>query len=450
MSAGSSGVPEWVSRRQGPGPAERLRARMLAALLVFMGLYHPLALALSDWLTPWLQDRTEAGPVVLVTVLTWGCYLLLRRGYFNIAAALFLAVSLAGVGWHYLHGGLSMQTGKQLISFLPPILGALLLGRRVLWLCAAVLLAIVLGSAWIDIARQFYDPIVTRSAGLSAARFAAAVVAGALLLDRAAALLDGYGRELAERNRQLALTRDRLQLEMEARERIRRQLLHVQKVETASWLASGVAHDFNHLLGLVLGYAQRGRQEQNVGQLHALFEGVESAARRAAAATRRLLDFSRIETSHAQVLDAVELVEGLQPMLRHLFPEDVKVRVELPTGRQQVFFDPDHLELVLLNLASNAAEAMPDGGTFTLSVDGQGTDWVEIRASDTGRGMTAEELARSREPFYTTKPAGQGTGLGLAIASDLAGRAGGELLIESAPGRGTTVSIRLPRRSVPG
>ena len=443
-------MQEWLTRRQGQAPADRLRARMLAALLVFMGLYHPLALVLSGWLTPWMRNPADAAPVVAVTVLIWACYLLLRRGYFNIAASIFPAVSLAAVGWYYLHWGLAMQTGTQLISLLPPLLGALLLGRWVVWLCGAVLVAIILGSGWADIARQFYDPSVLRSTVLVAARFAAAAVAAALLLDRAAALLDGYGRELAERNRQLARTRDRLQLEMEERERARRQLLHAQKVEATGWLASGIAHDFNHLLGLVLGYAQRGRQEQDVRQLHAMFEGVESAARRAAAASRRLLDFSRMEAPHPEVFDAAGLVDGLRPMLRHLFPETVEVRVDLPAQEQPVFFDPQQLELVLLNLASNAAEAMPGGGIFTLGVAAHGVDRVEIRASDTGRGMTAEEVARASEPFYTTKPAGQGTGLGLAIASDLAKRAGGELLIESAPGQGTTVTVRLPRRGAAG
>ncbi|MFZ7095250.1 sensor histidine kinase [Luteimonas dalianensis] len=133
-------------------------------------------------------------------------------------------------------------------------------------------------------------------------------------------------------------------------------------------------------------------------------------------------------------------------MLRHAFPDEVELRVELPSVQQQVFFDPSQLELVLLNLASNAAEAMADGGVFTISLPAQDPQWVEIRASDTGSGMTAEEVARCREPFYTTKPAGQGTGLGLSVASDLVMRAGGELLIDSVPGEGTMIRIRLPRR----
>src|SRR5690606_23273545 len=117
---------------------------------------------------------------------------------------------------------------------------------------------------------------------------------------------------------------------------------------------------------------------------------------------------------------------------------------------QPVFFDRAQLELVLLNLASNAAEAMPDGGSVTVGLGGQDPAWVEVSLRDTGRGMGPDELARCREPFYTSKPAGRGTGLGLPLASDLVERAGGTLLVESAPGRGTTVRIRLPRRTLPG
>lgn len=446
---GSRGALEWIRRRQGRRPDELRSARMLAVLLVFMGLYYPLALILHAWLRPWLPLPAEAVPLTATTTaIIWGCYLLLRGGRFNLSALLFLALTLAVLGWTYLRWGLVLQAGGQLVTLVPPLLGALLLGRWVLWMCAAALLAIVAGAAWTDIARHFYDPVMVRSSSLLAAQIGAGVLAASLLFERAAALMGGYVSELAERNRQLAQTRDRLQLEMEQRERSRRQLLHAQKVEAVGLLASGVAHDFNHLLALVMGYAQRGRGERDVEQLHAMFEGVESAARRAAAVSRRLLDFSRLEATQPEVFDATGLVEELRPMLRHVFPAGVELEVALASAPQPVFFDRAQLELMLLNLASNAAEAMPGGGRFGIRLAGVDPDWVEISVSDTGRGMTAAELARCREPFYTTKPAGQGTGLGLAVASDLVERAGGELLIESTPGEGTTVRVRLPRRTL--
>src|SRR5699024_3319021 len=118
------------------------------------------------------------------TVVIWGCYLLLRRGRFNLAVLLFLAGRLVALGLSYLRWGLSLQVGARLITLAPPLLGALLLGRWVLWACAAVLLAIIGGSAWVDIARYFYDPVIVRSASLLAAQFGAGVLAAALLLDR--------------------------------------------------------------------------------------------------------------------------------------------------------------------------------------------------------------------------------------------------------------------------
>lgn len=419
-------------------------------LLVFMGLYLPLALALRAWLWPWQPvSAATLGLTLAAAGTVWCCYLVLRRGRFNMAAVLFLAVVLASLGWSYLRWGLAFQVGAQMITLLPPLLGALLLGRWALWGCVAVLLAFIGGGAWVDIARFFYDPVAVRSTGLLAAQFIAGVLATAFLLDRTAVLMGGYGTELARRNAQLALTRDRLQLEMEARERSRRQLLHAQKMEAVGKLAGGVAHDFNHLLALILGYAQRGRQEDDPVRMQAMFEGVESATRRAAAVSRRLLDFSRLEAPRPEVFDAAALLEELRPMLRHVFPDPVELRIEPATAPQPVFFDRGQLELVLLNLASNAVEAMPEGGRFTLGLAAPDPAWVEISAGDTGRGMGAEELARCREPFFTTKPPGQGTGLGLAVASDLVERAGGMLLVESAPGRGTTVRIRLPRRTAP-
>lgn len=441
-------MSRWITRRQGRGPDELRNARMLAVLLVFMGLYHPAALMVQAWLSPWRP--LPPATVVLTaaaTAIIWGCYLLVRRGLFNAALLVFLGVTFAALGWNHLRWGLDLQVGGQLVMLVPPLLAALLLGRLGLWVCAAALLVIIGGGAWADMGRYLYDPAMVRSSSLLAAQMGAGVFATALLLDRAAVVIQGHVSELDERNAQLARTRDRLQLEMEEGERSRRQLLHAQKVEAVGWLASGVAHDFNHLLTLIQGYAKRGSQEHDVARLHRTLEGVDSAARRAAAVSRRLLDFSRLEPLRPEVFDANALVSGLRPMLRQLFPANVELRLELPSAPQRVSFDRVQLELVLLNLASNAAEAMPDGGRFTISLPGPDADWVRISATDTGRGMTQEEAAHCLEPFYTTRPAGQGTGLGLPVASDLATAAGGELLVESTPGQGTTIHIRLPRQA---
>src|SRR5690606_33297798 len=157
----------WIRRRQGSAPEDLRNARMLAVLLVFMGLYLPATLVLHTWLRPWQAMSAPAvGLSVAATTLVWLCYLLLRRGRFNMAVVMFMAVTLVSLGWSYLRWGLGFQVGAQMITLLPPLLGALLLGRWVLWGCAAVLLAFIGGGAWVDIARHFYDPVMVRSASL--------------------------------------------------------------------------------------------------------------------------------------------------------------------------------------------------------------------------------------------------------------------------------------------
>src|SRR5690554_4422703 len=228
-----------------------------------------------------------------------------------------------------------LQVGEQLITLVPPLLGALLLGRWALWMCAAALLAIVGGAAWSDIARHFYDPVVVRSASLLASQFGAGVLAASLLFDRAAVLIGGYVSELAERNRQLARTRDRLQLEMREKDRVAEQLMHSQKMEVVGRLASGVAHDFNHLLGLVVGYASQGPELDDVEGLRTALAGAESAARRAAAVSRQLLDFSRREPPRLEVFDLDAALVRIQPMLRQMCPPGVGLELTCPARRRR-------------------------------------------------------------------------------------------------------------------
>ena len=444
MSVASTAL-EWATRRQGREPEERRNARMLAVLLVFMGLYYPLALIAHAWLRPWLPVPAAAVPLTAAaTAIAWGGYLLLRRGWFNMAAAVFLVLTLAFLGWDYLRWGLMLQVGEQLITLVPPLLGALLLGRWALWMCAAALLAIVGGAAWSDIARHFYDPVVVRSASLLASQFGAGVLAASLLFDRAAVLIGGYVSELAERNRQLARTRDRLQLEMREKDRVAEQLMHSQKMEVAGRLASGVAHDFNHLLGLVVGYASQGPELDDVEGLRTALAGAESAARRAAAVSRQLLDFSRREPPRLEVFDLDAALVRIQPMLRQMCPPGVGLELDLPGTPQAVRMDRAQLKLVLLNLAANAVQAMGDGGRLRVALEAAVPGAVDVLVSDTGPGMTAEVRARCFEPFFTTKANGQGTGLGLAVASDMIQASGGTLSVDES-GPGCTMRIRVPR-----
>jgi signal transduction histidine kinase len=232
---------------------------------------------------------------------------------------------------------------------------------------------------------------------------------------------------------------------MAEREKIQAQLVHAQKVEVVGRLASGVAHDFNHLLGLILGYAAKGRHVDDSAELKNALAGVEAAGRRATAVTHKLLNFSRHEMTHIERFDAGDALRDLQPMLRQLFDPRVRLVCELTEKPAPVAFDRAQLDLVVLNIAANANHAMPEGGRFELALrTSDAGSQVEIELRDSGHGMDDEVRNRLFEPFFTTKPSGQGSGLGLSVAHNLIASAGGSVAVESAVGKGSTFRIRLP------
>ena len=157
----------------------------------------------------------------------------------------------------------------------------------------------------------------------------------------------------------------------------------------------------------------------------------------------KLTSFSRREVARVDRFDAGDAVREMLPMLRQTLGAGIVLAAEIADAPLPVRFDRAQLELVLLNLAANAAHAMPDGGRAMLALQAR-DGAMHLALSDTGHGMAADVAARALEPFFTTKPAGQGTGLGLAVAADLLGDAGGGIRLETAPGAGTTVHLTLP------
>jgi CheY-like chemotaxis protein len=188
-------------------------------------------------------------------------------------------------------------------------------------------------------------------------------------------------------------------------------------------------------------------------------EDVTSAAERAAELTRRMLAFSRKQVLRPQVVDMNEIVKGMIPMLRRLIGEPIELATELESDLGSIQADPTLLEQVILNLVVNARDAMPLGGKLTIATRNTGggdrsesirsdtapPPLVTIRVSDTGIGMDAATKARLFEPFFTTKPVGQGTGLGLSMVFGIVKQSGGEIGVESEPGRGTTFKVCFPR-----
>lgn len=423
---------------------DRRNAAMLQLVLVFVGLYQPAAT-----LAAWGRIGAAMDPVALWlaaanTLAMWGCFALLRRGAFAWAARLFVAVSLALLTVSYLRWGLEVQLRGQLGQLLPVLIGGLLLSRRALWGAVAWLALVVVLGAWRDAARTFFMPTLWPRLLESAALGIAGFVVAAVVLDQTVAALRESLELARKRGNDLARSRDRLQLEMQEKERSRDQLVHAQKMESVGRLASGVAHDFNHLLSLIMGYAARARRSDDPQQLKAALQGADAAARRAAAVTRKLLDFSRQEATRLEVFEPAETIAGMRPMFDQLFGLGVQVRLQLHEAPCPVRFDRAQLELILLNLAANAQQAMPEGGQFELTLAPQPDATLEIAVRDSGHGMSEEVRARCLEPFFTTKPSGQGTGLGLAVSANLIAAAGGALLVESAPGQGSVFRLRLP------
>jgi PAS domain S-box-containing protein len=223
------------------------------------------------------------------------------------------------------------------------------------------------------------------------------------------------------------------------RERLEAQLRQSQKMDAVGRLAGGIAHDFNNILAAVMANAQLLRETTDGPEA----VDIEDAARRGAALTRQLLQFSRGEAPAPGPVPVAEVVNGMAPMLRRLISRDIRLDFTLGPTDAVVWVDRGQLEQVVLNLVVNARDAMPEGGTLAVSTDVQGNvACLEVR--DSGHGMDAETRARAFEPFFTTKPRGRGTGLGLATVYGIVSKAGGDIEVESAPGKGTTMRVRLP------
>ncbi len=232
----------------------------------------------------------------------------------------------------------------------------------------------------------------------------------------------------------------------------RAQLMHAQKLEAVARLAGGVAHDFNNLLTAIRGYSELLLLQLETGH-PARGDATEigAAAARAAALTRQLLAFSRRQVLQPIVLQPNEIVEDMESLLQRLIGEDVTLETDLEEGVGLVRADPSQLEQVLANLVVNARDAMPDGGTIVVSTrslehgpDGAGPV-VCLTVADTGSGMDEETKARAFDPFFTTKDQGHGTGLGLATVHGIVTQTGGQVTIDSEPGRGTRIDVLLPR-----
>ena len=232
-------------------------------------------------------------------------------------------------------------------------------------------------------------------------------------------------------------------------------LRHAQKMEAVGQLTGGIAHDFNNILAIVGGNLELMRRHSLAEEVRRLVDAALRAVSRGGTLTQHLLAFSRKQNLTPTVVSMNEIAADTAAMLRRILGDSIIVRAELAHDLRLGYFDPHQLETALLNLAINARDAMPNGGTLTISTgnacleyamsdDAPPGDYLRLVVRDTGSGMSSDVLRRAFEPFFTTKPVGRGSGLGLSMVYGFVMQSGGHIELQSIPGRGTLVVIYLP------
>jgi signal transduction histidine kinase/ActR/RegA family two-component response regulator len=393
----------------------------------------------------------------------------IRRGRIRLAYALLVSgfvstlfMSLAVRGLEY-HSGFLLRVFAILL-----VLPALLLGRRALWWTMLTLLAGMgighlrdLGLLGPHVAQAAAPPPL----GLWGQAIAVMILL-AIVLDRfGAALAEAYTQALRRQqdaeSARLALTGAMASLEAEMAQRAQAEalLVHAQRLEAVGRLSGGVAHDFNNLLTAIIGFAELSRNDRVSSDTRREYlDHLIQAADRGTKLTRQLLTLARRQIVEPRVIRIEERLASVEPLLRRLVGEQVRIERLSHGVAHSVRIDPEQLDQVLMNLAVNAGDAMPVGGTLRFETDlvqvPAGPEaladglvagpHVRLRVTDDGQGMDAETLDHLFEPFFTTKAVGAGTGLGLATCSGIIARANGAIQVQSALGKGTTFEILLP------
>jgi signal transduction histidine kinase/ActR/RegA family two-component response regulator len=270
-------------------------------------------------------------------------------------------------------------------------------------------------------------------------------------------LADTLEEKVEARTLDLAAANDRLVKEIAEREKAEARLLQAQKMEAVGQLTGGIAHDFNNLLTAVVGSLDLLLRRTDDEKLRRLARNALQAAERGADLTSQMLSFSRRQRLTPTSIDPNRIISDMGDMLARTIGPHIRVETRLEPDLWLALADPTQLEVMILNLAINARDAMPGGGRLTIATRNEASvpaavaseldpgEYVSISVADTGTGMPSWVVAKAFEPFFTTKEPGKGTGLGLAQLYGFAKQSGGTVRIDSAEGQGTTVTIFLPR-----
>jgi signal transduction histidine kinase len=435
-------------------PVDRLNARFIQIFMIATGLqallvrlYYMYAEPQAAFPAVWsVADIADLAADAGIAFGAWVGVLMIRRGRFNRGIQFFLCIYLLTLAANYATAGYRHAPPDPSPALLLAV-GGVVLGRRTLWtVYTAVIGCFALG----QLADAWWLPGAKQDFAWSFHALPMLVIAYlmvAFAIDCTTRALRQMLSDALQRGEALALSNELLKKEMEERERTQHQLIHSQKLDAIGRAASGVAHDFDNVLNVVLGYASQREQLADLGTpalLNAM-QGIELAALRALTISRKLLNFSRQEVGVSQVFDACAAVTELEPMLRQLLGNYIQLTTQLPAGGAKLQLDRGQFELMILNIAANARDAMPEGGQFSVRLQVAGTPaMLHLSLSDTGEGMNEEVRAKVFEPFYTTKPYGRGTGLGLAVVASMVQAAHGLITVSTEQQQGTCFTIQLP------
>ena len=452
-------VRPWLARIKGRNLLERRQAYLLQVSLLFVG---------AAFLVGGLSNALRGNPVgngltanLFAALVTGVLLVVLRRGFFRAVAWLTVGALIAAFGQALANTG-PVQGGTYLALLMVPIvLAGLILPR---WGLLLTLIAVI-ATGMLAVRAQPVTTVPSLADVLGNFLYASLLTAG---------VVDGFGGTLRSalaraiaHEQDLEATRVKLQdavrslqAEIDERERLEAQLAQAQRLESIGRLAGGVAHDFNNMLMAIGGYAETLSADLDSGDPSQQgFAGIRQAVDQAAALTRQLLAFSRNQELRPTVIDLRELVATVEPLLRRLLGERIRLDIRPSAELWPALADRTKLESVLVNLSVNARDAMPGGGTITIETANVELDetyasshaevvpgpYAMIAVSDTGTGIDDETASHIFEPFFTTKEVGKGTGLGLATVYGTVRQSGGHIWVYSEPGRGTSFKIYLPR-----